>query len=75
MTTRPLFWGTLAWFGSMFLFGVSLAVLIALPDKWDGAIALKVCGGLPIVQRQDGTIWVRHRWQAYRVEKPWQELC
>lgn len=71
---RPLFWGTLAWFGSMLLLGVSLAVLFSVPDKWDRAVAIKVCGDLPIVQREDGTIWLLRRWRAYRVED-WKTIC
>jgi hypothetical protein len=71
---RPLVWGTFAWFISMFVLGFSIAVLVAVPDKWDRAIAIKVCGGLPVVQREDGTVWLRHRWRAYRVDNP-ETLC
>lgn len=64
----PLLWQTLAWFVSMVALGVALGVLIALPNKWDKAVAIKVCGGLPIVQREDGTVWLRQGWRAYRVD-------
>jgi hypothetical protein len=71
---KPLLWGTTAWFISMVAFGVAVGALIALPDKWDRAIALKVCGGMPVVQLEDGSIWLRHRWRAYRVENL-DKLC
>lgn len=65
---KPLLWASLASIASMILLSVSLAVLIAVPGPWDGAIAIKVCGNLPIVQRRDGTVWLRSGWRAYRVE-------
>lgn len=73
---RPLLWGTLAWFGSMVLLGVSLAVLTAMPGKWDHAIALGTCGGLAVLQRQDGTIWLRvNSVRLYRVEDQNKLTC
>jgi hypothetical protein len=71
---RPLFWGTLAWFGTMIMFGISMAVLFSVPDKWDRAVAIKICGDLPIVRREDGTIWLLRRWRQYRVEDL-EKLC
>jgi hypothetical protein len=72
---RPLMWGTLAWLGSMLLLAVSLFFLITVPDKWDRAVAIKVCSGLPILRQQDGSIWLRHRWRAYRVENLQELSC
>jgi hypothetical protein len=70
----PLYWGTVIWFGCMLLLGTSIAWMTSVPDSWDGAIALKVCGNLLAVQKRDGTVWLRHRWRDYRVEN-WQGLC
>lgn len=53
---------------------VAMAVLISLPDKWDKAVAIKVCGGLPIVRQENGSVWLRYHWRAYRVEN-WEGLC
>lgn len=56
--------------------GVSFAILIVIPDKWDKATVLKVCSGVPVLQLEDRTIWLRGRWRAYRVEgEKWRELC
>lgn len=73
---HPLFWTTVAWLASMALLGVALAVLVAIPDKWDRAVVLGTCGGLPILQRQDGTIWLRvNSVRVYRVEDPDKITC
>jgi hypothetical protein len=45
-----------------------MGALILTPNKWDRAVAIKVCGNLPIVQGEDGTLWLLRRWRAYRVE-------
>jgi hypothetical protein len=70
----PLLWGTFAWcliMSAGVVFGIAI---VTMPDKWDRAIAIKVCSGLPVVQREDGTIWLRDRWRSYRVEDP-GKLC
>lgn len=73
---KPLMWTLFAWIASTILLTVSLTVLIAMPGPWDGATALKVCSGLPVVQKRDGSIWLRDRWRAYRVkdDNP-EQLC
>lgn len=59
--------GALVWLVSIFALGGIIWAIVSIPNKWDNAVALKVCSGLPVVQRQDGTIWLRDRWRAYRV--------
>ena len=51
-----------------------LLLVLMMPDKWDRAVAIKVCGGLPIVKLEDGTTWLRYRWRYYRVEDP-TKIC
>jgi hypothetical protein len=51
-----------------------LLLVLMMPDKWDRAIAIKVCGGLPIVKLEDGSVWLRYRWRYYRVED-WTKVC
>jgi hypothetical protein len=71
-------WSTVASFAGPVVFCAALVALGALfgsiPDKWDKAVALKVCGGVTVVQLEDGTVWLRGHWRAYRVEN-WRELC
>lgn len=65
----PGIWIALTWVFITAVFAISLYVLIiSPPNKWDKAVAIKVCGGLPIVQREDGTVWLRQGWRAYRVD-------
>lgn len=67
---RPLLWGTLAWLACMMVliaFVAAMIALLSMPTAWTGATAIKICGGLPIVQREDGTVWLLHRSRAYRV--------
>jgi hypothetical protein len=67
---NPLMWGAIIWFVGMAALGLSVAAVIALPDKWDKAVALKICrDGTPILRLQDGSIWARRNgFTAYRVE-------
>lgn len=52
---------------AMFVFGVSIILLI--PNKWDHAVVIGVCGGLPILRDETGTIWLRvSSARVYRVE-------
>jgi hypothetical protein len=44
---------------------VASGYLFIMPDKWDHAKAIKVCDGLPIVQLEDGTMWLRYHWRYY----------
>jgi hypothetical protein len=65
-------WISLAWLGSMLLLAGSLYVIVMWPsgNKWDRAIAVRVCGGLAVLRLEDGTLWlVRGGWnRRYRVE-------
>jgi hypothetical protein len=60
------------------VFAVSLYVLITLPSgtKWDRAVAVGVCGGLPILRQEDGSLWLRvSSVRVYRIEGDWKEIC
>jgi len=73
---HPLFWGTAAWFGSMGLLSVSLAVLILVPDKWDRAALLKIChDGTLIVRLEDGRVVAKRSFRAFRIEGNWEDIC
>ena len=65
-------WISLTWLGSMLLLAGSLYIIAMSPsgDKWDRAIAVKVCGGLAIVRLENGTLWlVRGGWnRRYQIE-------
>lgn len=61
------------WIGSTVLLAGSIYVL-AMPDKWDRAVAIKVCDGLPVVRLEDGTAWLRYRWRYYLAED-WTRVC
>lgn len=71
-----------SWWGPVMVVVTGLtfgAALIALgtmvSSRWDRAVALKVCDGLPILQLEDGTTWLRvSGLRMYRVEN-WRELC
>lgn len=71
---RPLLWVSVAWITMTMFFALIMYALIVIPGPWDGAIAIKTCGNLPIVQRRDGTIWLRDHWRAYRVNNL-DKLC
>jgi hypothetical protein len=58
-------------FAVMLAFALALGTLLALPDKWDRAVVIGVCGGLPILRQENGTVWLRvNSTRAYRVENP-----
>jgi hypothetical protein len=72
----PLLWGSISWLGFMILLGVSISVLIFVPDKWDRAIVIGMCGDRPVLQQENGSIWLRmNGLRAYRVEGDWKEIC
>jgi hypothetical protein len=48
--------------------GVFVSAAVMMPNKWDDARALGVCNGIPIVQRKDGSTWLRVGWRAYRID-------
>jgi len=66
------FWRILPFFFFGIVFFVSMLVLLStfsVPDKWDRAVALGVCGGIPILQLKDGSIWLRKNgFRTYRIE-------
>ncbi len=73
---HPMFWMAVVWFGSMFLLGVSLAVTILTPSKSDRVVVIGTCGGLPVLQDQDGQTWLRvNGLRRYRVEDPNKLTC
>ena len=63
-------WGAIIWLGGMIALGLSIVAVLNLPDKWDKAVALKICrDGTPIVRLEDGSVWARRSGiRAYRVE-------
>jgi hypothetical protein len=50
-----------------FFFFVLPWIVLSNFDPWRGATVIRFCHGSPIVQRTDGTLWLRHGWDAYRV--------
>ena len=73
---NPLLWTSVAWISSAALLGASIAVLIAVPGPRDGAVAIGVCAGLPILRQEDGSVWLRVSGiRAYRIEDDWREIC
>lgn len=54
----------------------SMAVILAVPDKWDKATVIGACGGLPILRLNDGTVWLRvSGMRVYRIENPDKLAC
>ena len=72
-------WIVATWLFVFGLFAVSLYAIVALPSggtKWDRAIALGTCGGLPMVQLEDGSTWLRvGAGRVYRIEDPSKLTC
>lgn len=67
---------------AMLFFGtvlaVSLYVLATQPSgtKWDRAVAVGVCDGLPIIRLEDGSLWLRvSSVRVYRIDADWKEIC
>ena len=58
-------WGLFA--VTLVVFAASMYVIVK-PDKWDRAVAIKMCDGLPVVKLADGSTWLRYCWRYYRVE-------
>ena len=52
---------------SLILFA-ACTYMIVVPDKWDRATAVKICGGLLVVRQDNGSLWLLTRWRAYRVD-------
>jgi hypothetical protein len=73
---RPMWLLALCWIGGAAMLGVAIvSCSVSVPSKWDGAIAIRACGNVAVVQRRDGTIWLLREWgRAYRVDDP-DKLC
>jgi hypothetical protein len=66
-----------AWLGCMAVaFLGAVYVLFVLPDRWTGAVVVKVCrDGSPILRDKDGRHWLRRNGLvAYQVENP-ETVC
>jgi hypothetical protein len=81
MTATEWRWVFITWGAMLFsvlVFAASIYVLISvpnIPNKWDGAIALKACSNVLIVRRTDNTVWAIREWgRPYRVEDE-QTVC
>lgn len=75
---RQGFWFGLVWVFFTLVLAVSFYFLITFPSgsKWDRAVAVGVCGGLPILRQEDGSLWLRvSSVRTYRVEGDWKETC
>jgi hypothetical protein len=74
---RPIVWTVIAWLASMLLLVGSVAVMLsAPPNKWDRAVAIGICGGLPLLRLEDGSVWLRvNGVRIYRVENPDKLTC
>jgi hypothetical protein len=73
--TRWINWNNLLWLGFALMFAAAVYVTV-LPDKWDRAVAVKVCGGLLVVKRDDGSLWLLREWgRPYRIEDLDQLAC
>jgi hypothetical protein len=59
------------------VFAAGMAMTMYMPaNKWDRAVALGVCGGLPILRQEDGSLWLRvSGMRTYRIEGNWKEMC
>jgi hypothetical protein len=56
----------------MAIFAVAMAAVIWIPgpeDKWQGARVVKVCAGLPVIERTDGETFMRYRSRHYAVDR------
>ena len=68
---KAAIWIVGTWLLGAGLFAVGLYSLIALPPgtKWDRAVAIGTCGGLPMVRLEDGSTWLRvSSVRVYRIE-------
>lgn len=61
---------------AMAVLGASMAVILSIPDKWDHAVAIGTCGGLPILRQENGTVWMRvSSMRVYRIEDQDKLTC
>ena len=72
-------WIVATWLSFIAMFAVSMYVLTMAQSsgsKWEGAVVLGTCGGLPMLQRTDGTVWLRvNSVRVYRIEDPNKLTC
>lgn len=70
-------WLLLVWCVIVAMLIGSLAILAtAPPNKWEDAVVRGTCGGLPLLQIKDGTVWLRvNGILFYRVEDPDKLSC
>jgi hypothetical protein len=72
-------WPLAVWIVSIVtLLGAVLITITAVPpsSRWDGAVVLGTCGGLPLLQLKDGSTWLRvDSVRFYRVEDPSKLTC
>jgi hypothetical protein len=62
---------------ALLIFGISVALLSSfVPNKWDRSVAIGTCGGLPILQQENGSLWLRvSSVRVYRVENLEKLTC
>ena len=69
-------WIALMWLGMIVVTVVSVYVIIAVPSDSDRVVVIGTCGGLPILQRSDGSTWLRvNGLRTYKVEDPSKLTC
>jgi hypothetical protein len=74
----PIFVWPMITFSSIILLGLGLgALLSSVPNKWDRATAISVCGRFVVLRQEDGSIWLRiNSIRAYRIENDdWKTFC
>jgi uncharacterized protein YjeT (DUF2065 family) len=64
------------WLALMFALFLGGIYVLVMPDRWTGAVAVKVCrDGSPILRDKDGRYWLRRNGLvAYLVENP-ETVC
>jgi hypothetical protein len=75
---KLLQWPVIVWFISMVILGVSVGVTVnyAPANRFEHAVAIGSCGGLPMLRLEDGSVWLRvNSVRVYRVEDPDKLTC
>jgi hypothetical protein len=71
--------GSRGWMALIFGIVIVSAIagaIVSTPSRWDRAVAIGVCGGLPILRQEDGSVWLRvNSVRAYKVENPDDLRC
>ena len=72
-------WPLAVWIVSASILLAAVFIVIVVPSssgEWEGAIVRGTCGGLPLLQRRDGSVWLRvNSVRFYRVEDPGRLTC